>query len=138
MSLNQINLIGRLVRDPEAKYVGAKSTALCRFSIAVDRWSKKADGTTEKKADFIAIEYWGKMAEILANNLRKGDPVFVSGQLRNEPYTASDGTKKYKTYVYGLSFDFMAPKVKPEELAENAKAFEKMGEVIPEEMMINF
>ena len=77
--LNKIIVIGRLTRDPELRYTGS-GTAVCNFSLAVEREYKNKDG--DKDVDFIDIVVWRKQAETVADHLNKGRLVAVEGRLQ--------------------------------------------------------
>lgn len=77
--LNRIILIGRLVRDPELRYI-SNGTPVCNFRIAVDRNYTNQDG--ERDTDFINVVVWRKLAETVAQHLGKGRLVAVDGRLQ--------------------------------------------------------
>ena len=87
---NKVILIGRLARDPELRYT-TDGTAVVNFTLAVDRYAKAGE---EKKADFIRIVAWRKLAETCANNLSKGRLVAVDGRLQIGSYEDKDGAKR--------------------------------------------
>ena len=87
--MNRVCLIGRLTRDPELKYSG-EGTAICNFSIAVDRQYKDKAGN--KQADFFRITAWRKTAEFVGNYGSKGRLVAVDGKLQSRSYD-KDGQK---------------------------------------------
>ena len=95
--MNKVILMGRLTRDPETRYSqGASGTAVCRYSLAVNR-SYKRDG--EPDADFVNIVAFGNRGEFAGKYFRKGMMVAVVGELRNGSYTDKDGNKRYTTDV---------------------------------------
>lgn len=106
--MNSVTLIGRLTKDPELRYLPNGGTAVCKFSLAVDK-----DLTKEKKqqmesqgkytADFINIVVWGKQGENCANYLAKGRLVAIQGRIQTGSYNANDGSKRY-------TFDIVAEK----------------------------
>jgi single-strand DNA-binding protein len=93
--LNRIILIGRLTRDPEAKYTpsGVPTTS---FSIAVDRpqSSESRQQGREKETDFIDIVTWRQTAEFAGNYLQKGRLVVVEGKLQIRSYVTQDGQQR--------------------------------------------
>lgn len=103
--MNKVVLIGRLVRDPELKFAAGSGTAVCNFTLAVNRMKKKDQEKAE--ADFINCVSFGKTAETIAQYLTKGRQLAISGSIRTGSYDAQDGTKKYITNVYIDSFDFV-------------------------------
>ena len=104
--MNQVNLIGRLTRDPEVKYTTAQ-LAYARFTIAIDRPTKKGE---EKQADFPTIVAFGKQAENIGLRLNKGSKVGISGRLQTGSYEKADGTKVYTTEVIANNVEFLDPK----------------------------
>lgn len=103
--MNNVNLVGRLTKDPELKYIPGNGNAVCTFTIAIDRDYKKQDGT--KDTDFIPIQTWGKLAEICANNINKGKLVGVIGSIRIDKYTDKDGNKRDIFKVNADSVQFL-------------------------------
>ena len=103
--MNNVVMIGRLTKDPELKYTGTNNTALCSFSIAVDRpFTKKDD---EVKADFFNVVVWGKTAEHCANYLKKGRKVAIKGRFQNNNYTDKDGVKRYSLELIAEQVDII-------------------------------
>ena len=103
--MNNVVMIGRLTKDPELKYIGTNNTALCSFSIAVDRpFTKKDD---EVKADFFNVVVWGKTAEHCANYLKKGRKVAIKGRFQNNNYTDKDGVKRYSLELIAEQVDII-------------------------------
>ena len=87
--MNKVILMGRLTRDPELRYSqGAQGTAVCRYSLAVNR-SFKREG--EPEADFINIVAFGSRGEFASKYFRKGMMVGVVGELRISSYDDKDG-----------------------------------------------
>ncbi len=91
---NLVVLVGRLGRDPELS-VTSGGIPLCKFSIAVDRGYKKADG--ERETDWIDIVTWRQRAEFAANYLKKGSLVLVRGQLQVRKWESPEGQPR-RTY----------------------------------------
>lgn len=95
--MNKVILMGRLTRDPEVRLPqGGQSTAVCRYTIAVDR-SYKRDG--EPTADFINIVVFGKRAEFAGNYFKKGMKIAVIGELRIRSYEDREGQRRWVTEV---------------------------------------
>lgn len=94
--MNQVILIGRLARDPELEYTPNTQTAVCRFTLAVDR-AKKNDG--ENKADFIRCKCFSRQAEALSKFKHKGDEVAIAGRIETGSYPNKNGETVYTTEV---------------------------------------
>lgn len=111
--MNNVNLIGRLTKDPELKYLAnGNGTAVATFTLAVDRnLSKDKREEAEKKgqatADFILCKAWGKTAETVANYLAKGRLVGITGRIETGSYEAKDGTRRYTTEVVVYNLDIL-------------------------------
>ena len=97
-SLNQVQLIGNLTRDPEIKYT-PQGTAVCTFTIATNRAWKTESGEDKEEADFHRLVAWRQLAEICAKLLKKGAKVYVSGRLSTRSWDDASGQKKYMTEV---------------------------------------
>jgi single-strand binding protein len=103
--MNNVVMIGRLTKNPELRYAGSNNTALCKFSIAVDRpFAKKED---EIKADFFNVSVWGKIAEICSKHLKKGRKVAIRGRFQNNDYTDKDGVKRYTVELVAEQVDII-------------------------------
>lgn len=90
--------IGNLGRDPETKQFSGGSS-VTNFSLACEeKWTDKATGEKKSKTDWINCQAWGKLGEICAQYLKKGQQIFVSGRLSVRSYE-KDGEKKYITEI---------------------------------------
>ena len=111
--MNKVILMGRLTRDPEVRYSqGDASTAVARFSIAVDRRFKR-DGD-EQTADFINCVAFGRTAEFLERFGRKGTKFVVEGRIQTGSYTNKDGQRVYTTDVVVENIEFAESKASGE------------------------
>ena len=104
--VNKILLIGRLTMDPELKYTTG-GNAVTRMSLAVDRQYKDSEGN--KKVDFIPIIAWRKLAEIVAEHMRKGKLISVVGSLEIRSYE-QQGEKRYIAEVIAEDIKFLDKK----------------------------
>ena len=107
--MNKVILLGRLTKDPEVKYTtGANATATARFSIAVNRKFKNAEGNYE--ADFINCVSFGKTAEFIEKYFKKGSQMALVGRIQTGSYTNKDGQKVYTTDVVVEEVEFAGGK----------------------------
>lgn len=97
-SLNKVQLIGNLTRDPELRYT-PNGKAVCSFGIATNRYWTTESGEKREEADFHNIVAWGKLAELCSQFLVKGRKVYVEGRLSTRSWTGQDGTQKSRTEV---------------------------------------
>ena len=105
--MNIVNLVGRLVYDPELKYIN-NDKALCTFCLAVSRNYRNKDGVIP--TDFIYIDIWGRKAEVLCQYASKGSLIAVEGSLRIDKYLDKDGESKTKSRIYATNFHFLGHK----------------------------
>ena len=105
--MNRIILSGRLTKDP-AEASTANGTKLCRFSLAVDRRYKSANG--DKVTDFFDCTAWRTTAELCLKYLVKGNKVLVEGELQTREYEARDGSKRKATDILVENVEFLTPK----------------------------
>ncbi len=113
--MNQVVLIGRLVRDPELRFIAGSGRAVVNFTIAVDKGmskEKKAEMSAAGKptADFIRIVAWGKTAELCADYLSKGSQVAVNGSINTGSYKTQTGETRYTTDVVANRVEFIGSK----------------------------
>ncbi|KPU42180.1 single-stranded DNA-binding protein A [Oxobacter pfennigii] len=102
--MNKVFLIGRLTQDPELRFTPS-GKAVTRFTLAVNRNFKDSNG--EKKADFISIVVWGKLADNVANYLIKGRQAAVSGRIETRSYEDSNRQRRYVTEVVADEVQFL-------------------------------
>ena len=94
--MNKVVLMGRLTRDPEMRFTQGNNTAVCSFSLAVNRRFKQ-EGQPE--ADFINVVAWAKTAEFVGKYFTKGQQVGVIGRIQTRNYDDKDGKKVFVTEV---------------------------------------
>ena len=125
--MNSVVLIGRLVADPELRYIPSTGKAVATMNIAVDRAFKGPDG--QKQTDFFAVVVWGKIGENCANYLSKGRLVGIRGSVQNRSYDAQDGSKRYVTEIMADEVQFLerAQSAAPEAAAFSAKSLDDAG-----------
>jgi single-strand DNA-binding protein len=97
-SLNRVQLIGNLTRDPELRYTPS-GAAVCTFAIATNRSWTTDTGEKREEVDFHNIVAWRKLAELCSQFLVKGRKVYVEGRLSTRSWTAQDGQQKSRTEV---------------------------------------
>ena len=102
--MNQVILIGRLARDPELSYTPNTQSAMCRFTIAVDRPRRQGE---DAGADFIRITVWGRQAETCDRYLSKGRQVAVQGRIQTGSYKNREGVTVYTTDVVADRVEFL-------------------------------
>lgn len=102
--MNNVELIGRLTKDPEVRYTSGSQMAVATFPIAIDRPPDK-DG--KKQTDFPRITVFGKQAETCEKYLKKGRMVAIQGRIQTGSYKNKDGETVYTTDVVANRIEFI-------------------------------
>ena len=98
-SVNKVIIVGNLGADPETRYLPS-GDAVCNIRVATtDKWKDKASGDMKEQTEWHRITFFGRLAEIAGEYLKKGSQVYVEGSLRTRKYTDKDGVEKYATDI---------------------------------------
>ena len=101
-SLNKVQLIGNLGKDPELSYT-QDGLGILKFTLATGEVYSDKNGEKTEKTTWHNVILFGKLAETLANYLSKGKQVYVEGKIRNSDYTDKEGIKRYRTDIVASS-----------------------------------
>ena len=99
--VNKVVLLGHLGADPETRYSAAGAPIVSIRIATSESWRDKQTGELQERTEWHRIKFFGKLAEIAGEYLRKGSQVYVEGSLRTEKYKAQDGSDRYSTDVIG-------------------------------------
>lgn len=97
-SLNKVQLIGNLTRDPELRYTPS-GAAVCTIGIATNRYWTTEAGEKKEDVEFHRVVAWNKLAEICSQLLTKGRKVYVEGRLRTAAWQTADGSQRQMTEI---------------------------------------
>src|SRR5918993_6056799 len=98
-SVNKVILVGNLGADPETKYLPS-GDAVTNIRIATtDKWKDKASGEMKEATEWHRIAFFGRLAEIAGEYLKKGSQVYVEGRLQTRKWQDKDGQDKYTTEI---------------------------------------
>ena len=97
-SLNKAMIIGNLGADPEIRTTGS-GTRVANVSVATSRSWTGRDGTQQEKTEWHRIVAWEKLAEIAERFLKKGDRIYIEGEIEYRSYEDKDGVTKYSTEI---------------------------------------
>lgn len=103
---NKVILMGNLTRDVEMRTT-ASGQSVANFSLAVTRSWRGHDGQQQDQTSFINCVAWGKPGEIIAQYVKKGSPLLVSGRLDQRSYEDKDGNKRSAIEVVVEDFNFV-------------------------------
>ena len=96
--INKVILVGNLGADPETRYTPS-GTAITSIRIATsESWKDKQTGEQQERTEWHRVEFFGRLAEIAGEYLKKGRQVYVEGRLRTDEYE-KDGVKRYSTKI---------------------------------------
>ena len=108
-SYNKVLLMGNLTRDPELRYT-PKGTAVARIGLAVNRRWRTETGEDREEVTFVDVDAFGRQAEVLAQYLKKGNPLFVEGRLKLDTWEDKNThQKKSQMRVVLEAFNFINP-----------------------------
>ncbi|MGH8908311.1 MAG: single-stranded DNA-binding protein [Egibacteraceae bacterium] len=98
-SLNKIMLIGNCGKDPETKYMQS-GDAVTNVSIATtEKWKDKSSGEQKEATEWHRLVFYGRLAEVAGEYLKKGSPVYVEGKVRTRKWQDKEGTDRYTAEV---------------------------------------
>ncbi|MBT4455911.1 single-stranded DNA-binding protein [Candidatus Peregrinibacteria bacterium] len=119
-SLNKTMLIGHLAADPELKKTSS-GIAVAYFPVATNRDWITSDGEKKESVDYHKVIAWRKLADICAQHLVKGSPVYIEGRLQNNSYEDKDGKKHYGTEIVLDELNVLVYKRKKDGIEVNIK-----------------
>ncbi len=96
--INKVILIGNLGDDPSTKYTQG-GMAITRASLATTSVRKDKDGNQKEETQWHRVVFFGKLAEIAGEYLKKGSQVYIEGEIRYDKYTDKEGIEKYSTDI---------------------------------------
>ncbi len=106
---NKVQLMGHLGNEPELKDLG-KGQHLLRMSLATNERFRTADGEWKQDTQWHSVVAWGKQAERLALQVKKGTALMVEGRLVHRSYETKEGEKRYSTEVVLGEYQLIATK----------------------------
>ena len=100
-SVNKVIIVGNLGADPETKYLPS-GDAVTNIRVATtDTWKDKTSGEKKEATEWHRIAFFGRLAEIAGEYLKKGSQVYVEGSLRTRKWQDKDGQDRYSTEIRG-------------------------------------
>lgn len=98
-SLNKVHIIGNLGKDPETRYMPNGDAATNITVATTDKWKDKATGEAKEAVEWHRVSFFGKLAEIAGQYLKKGSQVYIEGSLRTRKWQDKDGQDRYTTEI---------------------------------------
>jgi len=98
-SINKVILVGNLGRDPETRYL-PEGAAITNVSVATtDTWKDKASGEKKEATEWHRVVFFGRLAEIAGEYLKKGSQVYIEGRIRTRKWQDKEGVDRYSTEI---------------------------------------
>ncbi len=98
-SVNKVTILGNLGKDPEIRYLPS-GEAVANITVATtDKYKDKATGEPREITEWHRISFFGRLAEVVGQYLKKGSQVYVEGSIRTRKWTDKDGQERYSTEI---------------------------------------
>lgn len=108
-SLNKVMIIGNLGKDPEIRST-TSGQSVATFSLATSEKFKNKSGEQEERTEWHNIVLWGKLADIAAQYLTKGNSVYIEGRIQTRKWEGKDGNDRYTTEIVGDKMQMLGGK----------------------------
>lgn len=108
-SVNKVILLGHLGRDPETRFT-ASGEPVCNFSMATTETWKDKEGQKKEQTEWHQVAFFGKLAEVAQNYLKKGSLVYIEGSITTRKVADKDGKDRYYTSVKGHTLTMLGGK----------------------------
>lgn len=123
--LNKAQIIGRVGRDPEVRYL-TSGDAVVNISLATtERWKDKSSGETKEATEWHRVNLFGRLAEIAGQYVQQGSLIYIEGKIKTRKWKDKDGTEKYTTEIFGESLKLLSSKQGTQPREEKPKAESK-------------
>ena len=113
-SVNKVIIIGNLGRDPDTRYTAEGGTAITTITVATSRRYKDSNGQPQEETEWHRVVFFGRQAEIAAEYLRKGRPVYIEGRLRTRKWQGPDGQDRYSTEIIAETMQMLGSRERTE------------------------
>jgi len=115
-SVNKVIIVGNLGADPETRYAPS-GDAICNIRIATtDTWKDKATGEKKEATEWHRVVFFGAVAKIAGEYLKKGSSVYIEGRLQTRKWTNKEGVEQYTTEIRADQMQMLGgkPEAQPE------------------------
>ncbi|MHB8564818.1 MAG: single-stranded DNA-binding protein [Acidiferrobacteraceae bacterium] len=108
--VNKVILVGHLGRDPEMRYA-QNGSAIARVSLATsESWKDKASGENKDRTEWHRVVFFGRLAEVAGEYLKKGAQVYIEGALRTQKWQDKEGKDRYTTEIVAGEMQMLGQK----------------------------
>ena len=105
--VNKVILLGNLGADPETRYTASGSAVTNIRMATTDSWRDKQSGERQERTEWHRVVFFGRLAEIAAEYLRKGSQCYVEGQIRTNKWQGQDGQDRYSTEIIAAEMQLL-------------------------------
>lgn len=105
-SVNRVIILGNVGKEPEVRYL-PNGDAAVNLSVATSRNWKDKDGNRQEETEWHRVSFFGKLAEIVGEYVKKGKPLYVEGRLKTRKWADKDGVEKYTTEIIAESMQLL-------------------------------
>ena len=117
--INKAIIVGSLGADPVVRY-SQSGTAMTSISVATsESWKDKTSGEQQERTEWHRVKFFGRLAEIAGEYLKKGSQVYIEGKLRTDKYTDKAGVEKYSTDIIADELQMLGGKQQGESAPRN-------------------
>lgn len=109
-SVNKVILVGNLGKDPETRYAPSGDQITNITVATTDKWKDKATGEQRDATEWHRVVFFGKLAEIAGQYLKKGSQVYIEGRLKTRKWQGQDGQDRYTTEINADSLQMLGKK----------------------------
>jgi single-strand DNA-binding protein len=99
--VNKVILVGNLGADPETRYTAGGSAVTNVRLATTDSWRDKQTGEQQERTEWHRVVFWGRLAELAAEYLRKGSQIYVEGRIQTRKWQGQDGQDRWTTEIVG-------------------------------------
>lgn len=104
--MNKAQIIGRLGADPDTRYT-KDGTAVANIRVATSEKFKNKNGEKQERTEWHNVVFFGRLAEVVTEYLRKGSQVYVEGRLQTEKWQDRDGHDRYTTKIIAMHMEML-------------------------------
>ncbi|WP_321794626.1 single-stranded DNA-binding protein [Caballeronia sp. J97] len=123
-SVNKVILVGNLGADPETRYLPS-GDAVANIRLATtDRYKDKSSGEMKELTEWHRVAFFGRLAEIVNEYLKKGSSVYIEGRIRTRKWTDQAGQERYSTEIVADQMQMLGGRASGERSSSSADDFE--------------
>lgn len=109
-SINKVIIVGNLGREPETRFMPSGEQVTNIAVATTDKWKDKQSGEQKEATEWHRVSFFGKLAEIAGQYLKKGSSVYIEGKLKTRKYTDKDGVERYATEIVADTMQMLGGK----------------------------